>query len=211
MALIRNLCRSYPSGLISKILLTSILASILLSHTAIGDTSVWKISKGEQHLYIGGTVHVLQADDYPLPIEFDQAYSLSQKLVFETDISATAKPELVQSLLAEGRYSDGRSLASYLKPETLNNFRAYLKRNDLDINQILSFKVGMVMMILSSHELQKLKNMSDGVDKHFSLKAHADAKAMGTSSEGGHLGNEAHDLLVAHCLVLDVLGLGVEG
>ncbi len=58
---------------------------LLIPAIAQGQSSVWKISKGAQTLYIGGTCHILRLDDYPLPAEFDLAYAAADKLVLEVD------------------------------------------------------------------------------------------------------------------------------
>ena len=48
-------------------------------------SSVWKISKGDASVYLGGTCHILRKSDYPLPKEFEQAYAEADSLVFEID------------------------------------------------------------------------------------------------------------------------------
>ena len=45
----------------SLTLLVALLPTVL-----IAESSVWKVSKGEQSLYIGGTCHILRSADYPL-------------------------------------------------------------------------------------------------------------------------------------------------
>ena len=42
-------------------------------------SSVWKVSKGGNTLYIGGTSHLLRTSDYPLPAEFDLAYAAADE------------------------------------------------------------------------------------------------------------------------------------
>jgi hypothetical protein len=42
-------------------------------------------------------------------------------------------------------------------------------------------------------------------------EGHAPAESVGASGQGGHLGDQAHDLLAPHLGVEDVLGLGIEG
>ena len=51
---------------------------------ANADTSLYEVSKGAQKIYLGGTIHVLRASDYPLPAEFEQAYEKSDVVVLET-------------------------------------------------------------------------------------------------------------------------------
>src|SRR5262245_36398242 len=51
--------------------------------TTTGPSSVWSVEKDGHKLHIGGTIHLLREEDYPLPDVFEQAYAESKKLVFE--------------------------------------------------------------------------------------------------------------------------------
>ena len=82
-----------------------------ISLSAVAETSLWRVSKGANELYIGGTVHVLSASDYPLPKAYDVAFNKATKLVFETDTEATQDPAFGQSLMSRMMYTDGRSMA----------------------------------------------------------------------------------------------------
>jgi uncharacterized protein YbaP (TraB family) len=66
-----------------KIIIAVVIAC-MSSVSLYAETSVWKISNGDNVLYIGGTVHVLRASDYPLPDAFDTAFEKSDIMVFET-------------------------------------------------------------------------------------------------------------------------------
>ena len=59
-----------------------ILLCLLTPFHLFAETSLWKISKGDTHLFIGGTIHVLSTADYPLPEEFESAYKKSEVIVF---------------------------------------------------------------------------------------------------------------------------------
>jgi len=60
---------------------------LLSASTAFAEGMVWKVSDGNNELYIGGTIHVLSAADYPLPEVYDKAYRDSDSVVLETDLS----------------------------------------------------------------------------------------------------------------------------
>ena len=45
-----------------------------VSAFAFADTSVWVVESGARRVYLGGTIHILRAWDFPLPSEFDKAY-----------------------------------------------------------------------------------------------------------------------------------------
>ena len=87
------------------------LLAVLLGATAVQATDA-------DTIYLGGTIHLLRATDFPLPEEFDQAYAASQRLFFETDIGAINSPEaqarMAQMMLAE----PGKTLQSQLSPTT---------------------------------------------------------------------------------------------
>ena len=50
-----------------------VLASAVVSTAALAETSVWKVSKGSDYLYVAGTVHLLPESAFPLPAEFAAA------------------------------------------------------------------------------------------------------------------------------------------
>ena len=78
-----NFLRSIATGIALSVVCT----------VSSADTSVFKVSKDDEHLFIGGTIHMLAESDFPLPEEFDQAYQNAELIVFETDIAAMGSPE----------------------------------------------------------------------------------------------------------------------
>ncbi|TQV78238.1 TraB/GumN family protein [Exilibacterium tricleocarpae] len=140
---------------------------------------VWQVSKGERHLFVGGTIHLLSQADYPLPAAFDQAYKQAARVVFEVDIEAVKSPAFQQSMLAQLRYSDGRDLRSVLKPETYRALEQHLSSRGIPAFTVLSLKPGMLAMTLTLIELQRLGLAGTGVDEFYSNRAAADGKALG--------------------------------
>lgn len=151
----------------------------VLSFSALAQTSLWKISKNNQQLYIGGTIHVLAKSDYPLPKAFDDAYQKSSRLVFETDISAMSSPEFQQKMLLAVSYQDGRTLKSVLSPSTYQLLENYCKRAGLPIDNLRLFKPGMLAITLLYIELRRLGIAEAGVDQYFTALGRADGKPLG--------------------------------
>ena len=156
----------------------SFLICITLHSHAFAKTSVWKASKNGNSIYLGGTVHILKKEDFPLPCEFQTAYHYSDKLFFETDISALNSPALAQTLLQKGVYPAGEGLSKKLKPETLQSLKTYLASLGLPPESFLNFKPGMLLTIITIAELQKLGITGDGVDQHFYNLGKSDNKAI---------------------------------
>ncbi len=146
---------------------------------ANAETSVWKISKGNRHLYLGGTVHILAQDDYPLPPPFARAYHLSHRLVFETDMQKLQSSEFQQVMLEQLSYRDGRTLKDVLSAQTYQKLEDYCASRNIPIASIHSFKPGLATTVLLLVELERLGLSGEGVDAFFSNKALEDQKKLG--------------------------------
>ena len=105
------------------------LFAISLSSQAA--TSVWKVSKGKHYFYLAGTMHVLKADDYPLPAEFEKAYNDASQLVFEVDLSNPDMSLYQQRLVAKDFYPEGKNLQDILTPNAWQALEDYCKRRQL--------------------------------------------------------------------------------
>ena len=145
-------------------------------NAAQADAPVWKVSKGDHELYIGGTIHILQEQDYPLPVEFERAYAEADKLVFEVDIAQASSLAFQQQLMQAALYDDGSTLASHLRPSTLQQLTAFARARGIEPESLLPFKVGMLVVILTVNELNLHGIQGEGVDQYFSLRASQDQK-----------------------------------
>lgn len=143
------------------------------------DSPVWKIVKGDNQLYIGGTIHILTQADYPLPETFETAYNNAAILVFETDLQKLKTPEFQQLLMSKVVYSDGRSLKTELSDATYQELEEHLASRGLPLGNLVNFKPGMVAITMTILELQRLGLIGTGVDEFFSLRAINDHKELG--------------------------------
>ncbi|MEH6911969.1 MAG: TraB/GumN family protein [Oceanicoccus sp.] len=151
---------------------------LLVSPLSFADAPVWKISNGNDYFYIGGTIHVLADDDYPLPSAFAKAYSITDTLVLEADITEVQTPAFQQQLLKEMSYSSGHSLIEFLKPETLQALTTYCKIRHIPLHSLTQFKPGMLTVMMTMAELQNLGLAGTGVDQHFYSLAKNEAKTI---------------------------------
>ena len=147
--------------------------------SALADAPVWKVVKGDHHVYIGGTIHVLSKSDYPLPAPFETAYNQSAKLIFETDTRKMQTPVFQAALMQKVVYSDGRNLKMVLNASTFQKLETHLTSRGIPITNFMKFKPGMVALTITIIELQRLGLMGTGVDEHFSLRAINDQKPVG--------------------------------
>jgi uncharacterized protein YbaP (TraB family) len=142
-------------------------------------SSVWKISRGGNTLFLGGSVHILRDADYPLPDEFDMAYSQSSMLVIETDVEQLADPGVAQYLTANTFLPGNQTLRSVLDPETYELLAAAFREYGQRLEELRRFKPSMVVNILTLLQMQKMGFVQEGVDFYYLKKAKDEEKPVG--------------------------------
>ncbi len=152
---------------------------LLLFSNANAQSPVWMIEKDDSLMFIGGTIHILTAQDYPLPEAFEKGYRQSQRVIFETDLNKMESPEFQQYILAELSYSDGRNLKQVLREDTYLSVSDFFSERGMSMSSIDNFKPGMVATLMTVVELQRLGIDGIGVDAHFNQRVNQDQKASG--------------------------------
>ena len=159
--------------------ITRLLAVGLLfcSQALLAQSAVWQVSNDQHQLFIGGTVHLLPASEFPLPAEFDKAYQQAEKLVFEVDMSKMLDPSIGPMMLGYAMYQDGRTLNSVLSPESYQRLQQAAAELGVDTNALAPFKPDFVLIQMLQLKLQQLGMAGEGVDMHFFTKGAQDNKS----------------------------------
>jgi len=158
---------------------TLTLSTSLLFTLGLQAASVWKVSNDQHSLYIGGTIHFLTPNDYPLAKEYDLAFDASDKVIFETDMQVVRSPEFAQKMMNQMMYSDGTTINRVLKPETYKALAIHLSSRNIPMQAFASYKPSLLAITLSVVELQKMGYTSEGVDMFFANKAQLQDKEQG--------------------------------
>lgn len=151
---------------------------LLISTLAQADSAVWRVSKGADQLFLGGTVHMLPPGQYPLPVEFDAAFQHSDVLVLETDLAPMQDQTRAASLQQQLMYPAGTTLSSKLAAKTRQQLLDILQRHRLSLPQVEQFKPGMLVTQLTLLELQQHQFTSPGVDQHYLTLAQQQKKTL---------------------------------
>ncbi|MEQ1738900.1 MAG: TraB/GumN family protein [Methyloglobulus sp.] len=159
-----------------EIIQTILLIGLLLPYLTYAETSLWRVSKGNNQIYIGGTVHLLGKSDYPLPDEFEQAFREIDLLVLEADLDALSKPKAQAQIVRSLMYSNDTTLKDQIKPKTFKALERYCKANNLTITAMQKMKPAMVVLTLTMAELKRLGLADAGVDQFFLEKAKSKGK-----------------------------------
>jgi uncharacterized protein YbaP (TraB family) len=142
--------------------------------TASAEGLVWKVQKGKSVVYLGGTIHMLRANDYPLPEEYDKAYKDSEILVFETDMAELQSPGTQMRIMSESMLPEGQGLDDLLSISTYEALSDYCDAAGMPLAMLNQMKPSIVMISLLALELQKQGIGLDGVDIYYHGRAVAD-------------------------------------
>ena len=131
-------------------------------------------------VFLLGSLHVLKSDAYPLANVITEAYGLSQKIVFETDLAAMMDPAVQGKMMAMGLYPEGQTLFQHISIEMQISLKKKMTNLGMPLEHFARFKPWFLAVTLTVLELQRLGFSLDyGIDIHFYGKAGTDEKEIG--------------------------------
>ena len=78
---------------------------------------LWKVSDGDNALYLLGSFHMLKPTDYPLSADVAAAAFDAESVLFEISPEEMNSPALAASMMQAGLRTDGRTLEDQIGPE----------------------------------------------------------------------------------------------
>ncbi len=135
----------------------------------------WKATSGANTLYLLGSIHIGSKDMYPLPKEFEDAFSASKTVIVEVDITKVDMQKMQAMVMARGMYSGDESLWDHVSPEVRKQLEAFCEKYGMPAMVLSKMKPWLVSITVSA--LPMLKNGMDpnlGIDKYFLDKAAGD-------------------------------------
>jgi uncharacterized protein YbaP (TraB family) len=134
-------------------------------------SSVWRISKDGNSLFLGGSIHILRPDDFPLPNAFNRAFSQSKLLVLEADVEQMADENVAQYLMSRMFLPDGQTLKTILDPDVYDMLDTVCSEYGFPIEVVSTMKPSMVVTVLSIYHMQKFDFVEEGVDAFYLNRA----------------------------------------
>ncbi len=139
--------------------------------------SVWKVEGDKNTVYLAGSMHLLRAEDTPLPRPYARAFRDSARLVYEIapDEEGTAKAAALS--LEKGTYAGGKTLADEISKEAYRELGAFLKKSGMPADSFDKFRPWMGSMAITMVEMLKIGAVADfGVEKMLQDQAEAGGK-----------------------------------
>ena len=137
---------------------------------------LWRLKGKTNIVHILGSVHVLRADDYPLPAAMTKAFDDSEVLVLEIDIADSANPAHLRAMMLPR----GKTLKDVLSKKTYRILDKRCREAGIPVAKFAGFKPFLAVETLMMGELIKLGyNPMQGLDMHLYQKAKNENKRVG--------------------------------
>ncbi|ULQ58487.1 TraB/GumN family protein [Brucepastera parasyntrophica] len=162
-----------------KRLIAFLLTGLLIAASLGAQTSVWEISRDGKILYLGGSLHILREEDYPLPAAFDRALERADIAVFEADIGEMETPEFAEKMMYEMILPEEDTLYDLLSPETFEQLALLCESFEIPIDQLIYFKPPLVTNILTLFQMESAGLDAPGVDLYVFAAAEMEEKQLG--------------------------------
>lgn len=145
---------------------------------------MWQVSKGENTLYLLGSIHIGETDLYPLHPVVKEAFEKSDKLIVEADILGAE--EDMEAFTKASRYTDGTSLQDHISEETYEKCLEVFGQYGLPLDLYKQFKpwgISNNLQVLTSSKAHSLEEGAEatnlGIDKYFLTRAKLAGKPVG--------------------------------
>lgn len=145
---------------------------------------VWKLSDGDNTVYLAGSVHLLRETDYPLPAVYDMAYADSSSVIFEIDMGTLTGISAAMEMRRLGSYPADDSLKNHLSEKSFDRVVEFFasRKENLTARQMSApvvdrFKPGMVFLMISSVQIQEMGGRPElGLESQYYKRAERDDK-----------------------------------
>ena len=151
------------------------LLSLALAAPALAEAPrplLWKVSDGDNSIYLLGSFHLLKPGDYPLAASTDAAFEDAEQVVFELSPAEMADPAGAARMGQAAIRTDGTTLQQSLPAESWKKLQAFATRRGLPLANFQAMEAWYVSLVVSVTEMQALGLDPElGLDKHFADRA----------------------------------------
>ena len=138
---------------------------------------IWRVSRGRTSMYLAGSIHTLNPDNYPLPEVMESAFRNSYALVEEINLTVEDPVNVREQALRLGAYPPGESLRTELPPATYQQVATLAQNLGLDMQQLDRLRPWLASITVLEMQLQQAAfNPSYGLDHHFANEAQMSGK-----------------------------------
>lgn len=117
---------------------------------------LWRVSDGDNHIYLLGSFHALKPEDYPLSPAVDAAVTDAERYVFELSPAELRSPDLGANMAKAALIGGGKTLRDTLPAPLMAELQTYLDRNAMAAGSIIHYQPWFISLIISVTEMQRI-------------------------------------------------------
>ncbi|MBF0103015.1 MAG: TraB/GumN family protein [Desulfobacterales bacterium] len=139
----------------------------------------WKITIGNNTVFLIGSMHLMRKDMYPLPDKFENAFLMSPIMVFEINLEEANAQELKQYVHSLGLYPAGETIWKNISQNTQKKLLEKLSEIKFPINvaeRIRPWLLSMMLEDTSKKDNNSKLQQALGLDVYFFQKAKQEGK-----------------------------------
>ena len=138
---------------------------------------LWRVSDGDNRVYLLGTFHLLEATDYPLDPKVYAALDDAEQVFFELSPEALADPRLGQKFAQAGIRTDGRTLQQMLDAPTWAAAVELASKAGVPVATLQRMEPWFAALTLTMAEMTAAGlDPALGLDKHLAQRATREGK-----------------------------------
>lgn len=159
----------------------------MVSSAAVAEPPVpllWKVSDGDNALYLLGSFHMLKPTDYPLSTDVADAMADAESVLFEVSPEEMNSPELVAGMMQAAMRTDGSTLDEQVGPDLAARLDAWSDAlppgSPMNADVLQRFEPWFVGLTISILQMTTMGlDPALGLDRHFMALAADAGKPVG--------------------------------
>ncbi|MBT8111163.1 MAG: TraB/GumN family protein [Gammaproteobacteria bacterium] len=162
---------------ITRILLLCVISCCAVADTEGHPVTLWHVQGISNSVYLLGSIHLLRAEDHPLPTVIDAAYRDADILIMELDMDDIDAARTQRLFNQSGVLSDGTTLRDLMGEELYLRAEAAAASSDIPIDLLAQSKPWLAAITVEMMALYRIGfNPALGVEMHMTSRAVADGK-----------------------------------
>jgi uncharacterized protein YbaP (TraB family) len=145
--------------------------------TAGHPVTLWRAQGQTNSVYLLGSIHLLRAEDHPLPTVIDMAYEEAEVLIMELDMDDLDGAAVQQLFNQNGVLRDGTTLRDLMGEGPYKRAAIAAEANDIPIDLLATSEPWLAAITVEMMALYRIGfNPALGVEMHLTSRAAADGK-----------------------------------
>lgn len=150
--------------------LTLLLALSVFSAGAAAEPPkalLWKVSDGDNRVYLLGSFHALKESDYPLGAPIEAAFADAETVAFEISPEEMNSAELPIKMVNAARLPAGKTLQHTISAPSWQRLQQYAEKRGLPLQNFLGLEPWFMALVISMQEMALIGyDPKQGLDQH---------------------------------------------